>query len=53
MEGACVYAERMGPVGTEDAFVLLLGTILLGCMMLLMGLFISKLQINSDIGSAT
>jgi hypothetical protein len=40
MEGACVYAERMGPVGTEDAFVLLLGTILLGCMMLLMGLFL-------------
>ncbi|GHJ88477.1 hypothetical protein NliqN6_4879 [Naganishia liquefaciens] len=40
MEGACVHAERMGPVGTEDAFVLLLGTILLGCMMLLMGLFL-------------
>jgi alpha-1,3/alpha-1,6-mannosyltransferase len=40
MEEACRSAKRMGPVGTEDAFVLLIGTVMLGSMMLLMGLIL-------------
>jgi alpha-1,3/alpha-1,6-mannosyltransferase len=38
MEDACVQARSMGSVGTEDAFVLLVGTVSLFTIMLLMGL---------------
>jgi alpha-1,3/alpha-1,6-mannosyltransferase len=38
MEDACMTAKRMGPVGTEDMFVLFVGTVAMGSIMLLMTL---------------
>lgn len=43
MEDACRKAKSMGPVGTEDAFILFVGTVMLGSIMLLMGLILPSL----------
>lgn len=43
MEEACRQAKRMGPVGTEDMFILLVGTVSMGFIMLLMTLILPSL----------